>query len=223
MARIRRHCQEVAAAFAVLAALFLAPSAAQDQGQNAGTDLYDHPVLAVDPGMHTATIWSQSVDGKGQYAITGSADNTVKVWSVVDGKLLRTIRIPVGPDPVGTIFAVAISPDGSTIAAGGWTEQLFGDHPIYLFDRESGTLIRRIRGDLPDVTKGLAFSPEGRYLVATLGRTNGIRVFDRDRNWRQTFRDDGYARPSGTMVTEVIATVPHSPLTAVSRRLRMMG
>ena len=47
----------------------------------------------------------------------------MRIWSVADGKLLRTIWIPVGPENVGDIFAVAISPDGSTIAAGGWTER----------------------------------------------------------------------------------------------------
>jgi hypothetical protein len=31
-----------------------APALAQDQGPKNGTDLYDRPVLAVDPGMHTA-------------------------------------------------------------------------------------------------------------------------------------------------------------------------
>ena len=109
----------IAAAFAALAGLVLTPAFAEDQGPNAGTDLYDRPVLAVDPGMHTATLKAQAVDAEGQYAVTGGDDRTVRIWSVADGKLLRTIFVPVGPDPVGAIYAVAISPDGSTIAAGG--------------------------------------------------------------------------------------------------------
>ncbi len=52
MARIWRHRRALAAAFVALAGVFLAPALAQDQGPNAGTDLYDRPVLAVDPGMH---------------------------------------------------------------------------------------------------------------------------------------------------------------------------
>jgi hypothetical protein len=35
---------------------------AEDQGSNAGTDLYERPVPAIDPGMHTASIRSQAVD-----------------------------------------------------------------------------------------------------------------------------------------------------------------
>ena len=94
-------------------------------------------MLAIDPGMHTSVIWTQAVDAGGRFAVTGSDDHTVRIWSIADGKLLRTIWIPQGPENVGRIFAVAISPDGSTIAAGGWTA-LRDDAPIYLFDRESG-------------------------------------------------------------------------------------
>src|SRR5208337_3653296 len=43
------------------AGLVVAPAVAQDQGPNAGTDLYDRPVLAVDPGMHTGKIRAQGV------------------------------------------------------------------------------------------------------------------------------------------------------------------
>ncbi len=189
MARIWRHRRAIAAALAALAGLVLAPAFAEDQGPNAGTDLYDRPVLAVDPGMHTAQIRSLAVDSAGRYAVTGGQDRTVRIWSVADGKLLRTIWIPVGPDPVGAIYAVALSPDGSTIAAGGRTDRNEGDHPIYLFDRESGTTMGRIPG-ATQVVAFLTFSPDGRYLAAMLGGNGGLRVFDRDKDWSEAFRDD---------------------------------
>jgi len=162
-----------------LAALISAPLLAQDQRPKTGTDLYERPVLAVDPGMHTAKIQSLAVDAGGRFAVTGSDDRTVRIWSVADGKLLRTIWIPVGPEKVGDVYAVAIGPDGSTIAAGGWTETRNGPCPIDLFDREAGNLVRRIGDDLPNVTNFLTFSPNGRYLAATLHARNGLRVFDR--------------------------------------------
>jgi WD40 repeat protein len=187
VAQIRRRRPVIAAALLALAALSLAPARAQDQGPK--TDLYDHPVLAIDPGMHTAPIRSQAVDVEGRYAVTGGDDRTVRIWSLTDGRLVRTIWIPVGPERVGDVHAVAISPDGSTIAVGGWTGRSGGASPIYLFNRESGGLIRRIDGDLPDVTLFLTFSPDGRYLAATLGDPGGLRVFDRDKDWSEAFRD----------------------------------
>jgi WD40 repeat protein len=194
MAQIQRHRRAIAAALFGLIALTFAPASAQDKGPNPGTDLYDRPVLALDPGMHTAKIVAQAVDAGGRFVVTGSDDRTVRVWSVADGKLLRTIWVPVGSDPVGAIFAVAISPDGSTIAAGGVTERVYGDHPVYLFNRESGNLIRRIRGDL--AVHFLTFSPDGRYLAATLDAGKGLRVFDRGKDWTEAFRDDQYGNQS---------------------------
>jgi WD40 repeat protein len=194
MAQICRHHRAIAAALSVLAAVILAPAVAQDQGPKKETDLYERPVLAVDPGMHTAVVRSLAVDDGGHFAVTGSDDRTARIWSVADGKLLRTIWIPVGPENVGAVYAVAMSPDGSTIAAGGYIENRNapGPFPIYIFDRESGNLVRRIADDLPEVTHFLTFSPDGRYLAATLGRRNGLRVFDQKKNWSQAFRDDQY-------------------------------
>src|ERR1700730_1876755 len=141
MAQVCRHRRALAAALSALAAVVFAPALAPGQGPKPGPSLFDRPVLAVDPGMHTGLIRSLAVDAGGRFAVTGSDDRTVRIWSVADGKLLRTIWIPVGPEKVGDIYAVAISPDGSTIAAGGWTERRGGDeYPIYIFDRESGNL-----------------------------------------------------------------------------------
>jgi WD40 repeat protein len=191
MAQVQRHRHAIIAVLLGLAAWVFAPALAEEQGSKDRTDLYDRPVLAIDPGMHPASIKSQAVDASGRFAVTGGDDRTVRVWSVADGRLLRTIWIPVGPEYVGSIYAVAISPDGPTIAAGGWTERRNGPVSLYIFERESGNMIRRIH-DLPQVTIFLTFSPDGRYLVAMLHAGAGLRVFDRNRDWREAFRDDQY-------------------------------
>jgi WD40 repeat protein len=189
MARICRYCREVAVALAVIAGLFPAPAFAEDPGRTAETDLYDRPALSVDPGMHTAPIWSLAVDHDGRFAVTGGGDRSVRIWSIADRKLMRTIWIPAGPDPVGAIYAVAISPDGSTVAAGGYTERIGGNHSIYLFSRDSGAMIRRIDNDASSAVLFLSFSSNGRYLAATFG-TGGLRIFDGEKQWGEAGRDD---------------------------------
>jgi WD40 repeat protein len=196
MAQVQRHRRPIAAVLLALAALVSAPALSEDQGPNAGTGLYDRPVLAIDPGRHTASIRSQAVDAGGHFAVTGSDDRTVRIWSVSNGQLLGTIWIPLGPEKVGDVFAVSISPDGSTIAVGGWMENQHGPSPIYLFDRVSGNLIRRIGGDLFSTMNSLTFSPDGRFLAATLVENQGLRVYDRNSDWSEVLHDDQYGASS---------------------------
>ena len=203
----------------ILGLLLFAVGAAAQEVEQAG--LYREPFLVLDPGMHTAPIVRMDGDRDGRFLVTGSVDKTVRVWSAADGRLLRSIRVPAGPGNVGKIFAVAMSPDGETVAAGGWTGQASGQQSIYLFGRASGRMVGRI-GGLPNVILHLAFSPDGSKLAATFGGANGVRLFE-TRSWRQiaadgdygdssywlafardgriaTTSDDGKVRPYGTML-----------------------
>lgn len=102
------------------------------------------PILRIETGMHTATIRHIGVDASNRFLVTASDDKTVRVWELPSGRLLRIIRVPIGVGNEGKLFAVAMSPDGSTIAAGGWTSIDALNNSIYIFDRESGRLIRRL-------------------------------------------------------------------------------
>ena len=86
------------------------------------------------------------------------------------------------------MYAVAISPDGSTIAAGGWTENIpASPTAIYLFDREFGAMTRRIHATGPTSLSSLSRP------TAAIWRqrfSDGLQVFDRDKQWNEVFRDD---------------------------------
>src|SRR5262245_9086813 len=109
------------------------------------------PLLRLETGMHTAGIGDIGVNAAQSYLVTGSRDKTIRVWELASGRLLHTLRPPIGADNEGKIYAMALSPDGSTIAAAGWTGNDWdGSFSIYFFDRASGQLRQRLTG-LPQV------------------------------------------------------------------------
>jgi WD40 repeat protein len=126
------------------------------------------PVLRIEAGMHTATIKRIDVDAAERFLVTASDDKTARVWDLTSGQLLQILRPPVGVGAEGKLYAVAISPDGATVATGGWTGYEWdGALSVYLFERASGRLVRRIPG-LPEVINHLAYSPDGRYVGGSI-------------------------------------------------------
>jgi WD40 repeat protein len=132
-------------------------------------------MLRLELGMHSASITRIDVDPAERFLVTSSDDKTVRIWDLRDGELLRVLRPPVGPGDEGKIYCVAISPDTSLIAAGGWTLP-DGEEQIYLFDRATGRLVRRLEG-LPSVANHLTFSNDGSRIAVVLGGTGGVRIF----------------------------------------------
>ncbi len=166
------------------------------------------PFLRIEMGMHTSIITSIGVDAKNQFIVTGSQDKTVRLWELSTGRLLKIFRPPIGEGPVGMILAAAISPDGRTIACGGREEGREGtSRSIYLFDRESGKLVRRIEGHSNNLL-GLAYSNDGNFLLAGMQSKGGIRIYRtsdyslaaEDRDYGNTFHVGDFDR-NGRLVT----------------------
>jgi WD40 repeat protein len=145
------------------------------------------PFLRLETGMHTAPIREISMDRENRYLVTASDDKTVRVWELPSGRLLRILRPPVGSGDEGKLYAVALSPDGRTIAVGGYP--LAANSSVYIFDRESGRMLWLITG-LPNVIVHLTYSVDGNRLAATIGR-NGLRIYE-TAGYTQIFTDSDY-------------------------------
>ena len=135
------------------------------------------PILRLEVGTHNAGIWGIAIDPSNRILVTGSEDKTARVWDISGrGELLRILRPPVDEGENGQIYAVALSPDAGTVACGGRTGSLQkADACVYLFDRTTGALTRRL-GGLPGYVQHLAYTSDGRFLVVTMGK-GGMRMY----------------------------------------------
>ena len=144
----------------------------------AGGDPPAEPFLRIETGMHTAIINRIAVDAAGRLAATASDDKTIRLWSLPDGRPAGTLRVPIGPGAEGSLYSVALSPDGALLAAGGSVCELWDGRPcLYLFDVAGGRIKARLPR-LPSEILHLAFSPDGRRLAAVFGGGAGLVVYD---------------------------------------------
>ena len=155
------------------------------------------PIPRIEIGMHTARIQHIGVDAACRLMVTGSYDKTARLWALPESgtgepKLLRVLRVPIGPGNEGSIFGVALSPDGRFAAAGGWDANgsQTNEYAVYVFDTASGKLIRRLGGP-SNVTLHLVFSADSKYLAATFADGQGLRVWETD-HWSLAREDKDY-------------------------------
>ena len=131
------------------------------------------PLLRLEAGMHTGAVKTIDVSADGRLLVTGSDDKTVRLWSLPDGRLIRIFRVPIGPAEAGSVRAVAISPDGQTIAVGGTDAYKAANadspsadnHHVYIFDVATGRLTHRLGPMLNNILR-LRYSPDGAWLAA---------------------------------------------------------
>jgi WD40 repeat protein len=90
----------------------------------------------------------------GQLIASGSEDNTIKLWNLRTGQLLRTLT-----GHSEGIRSVAISPDGKLLASGS------DDKTIKLWNLDTGKLLRTLTGH-SDIVQSVTISPDGKLLAS---------------------------------------------------------
>jgi WD40 repeat protein/transcriptional regulator with XRE-family HTH domain len=102
---------------------------------------------------HTDGLYGLAFSPDGKYVLTGSNDNTVRLWDIVTGKEVRRF---IGHTK--GLYAVTFSPDGKYVLTSGGN-----DDTARLWDAQTGAEIRRFVH--PGGVRGVAFSPDGKYVL----------------------------------------------------------
>ena len=109
---------------------------------------------------HTNTVNSVAFSPDGKRIVTGSWDQTARVWDAATGQGLLTLQ-----GLAGNVMCVAFSPDGQRIATAGGPRGT-GRHPgeVKLWNAVTGEWILDLIGH-DDCVWSMAFSPDGRRIV----------------------------------------------------------
>lgn len=133
------------------------------------------PQLMLDTGGHMARVISLAVTPDGKYLVSGSNDKTVRVWDVETGKTARIIRGESASGDWGTIYTMALSPDGRWLAVGGYLSA--ADRAVAsavrLYDFASGKMETLFKGH-DNVVYAVAFSPDSKRLISGSGDKTAI-------------------------------------------------
>jgi WD40 repeat protein len=120
---------------------------------------------------HQLPVRSLAFTPDGETLLTGGGDflkrdrGEGKIWDLASGKVRRNF-----PGAGGAIFAVAVSPDGQTMAVGGTTAVRICDYPAAM---KKLLVPEEVRGDI----FSLAFSPDGQTIAAA-GSSGVVYLWD---------------------------------------------
>ncbi|KAH8591927.1 WD40-repeat-containing domain protein [Bisporella sp. PMI_857] len=103
---------------------------------------------------HLLAVKSVAFSPNGKQIVSGSDDETVRLWDVVTGTALQMLK---GHEDVVT--SVTFSPDSKQIVSGSY------DQTVRLWDVATGVTLQSFEGHLHAVTS-VAFSPNGKQIVS---------------------------------------------------------
>jgi small GTP-binding protein len=114
---------------------------------------------------HTSQVNAVAISADGRRAVSGSYDDTVRVWDLEAGKLVATLK---GHTKV--VWGVALSADGRRAVSGS------EDNTVRVWDLEAGKLVATLKGHTSKIF-GVALSADGRWAVS-VSQDRTVRVWD---------------------------------------------
>src|SRR6266540_3082890 len=126
------------------------------------------PKIRIEGPFNSGIVYSVAFSPDGKTLASGSGDNTIRLWDVGAGRLIRSLA-----GHGGAVRSVAFSPDGKMIASAS------EDKTIKLWQVSTGKYIRLFNGHTGSVYS-VAFSPDGKTLASSSeeGNESALRLWD---------------------------------------------
>ena len=108
---------------------------------------------------HTGAVNSVAFSPNGKQVVSGSSDETVRLWDAATGAALQTLE-----GHTGEVSSVAFSPNGKQVVSGSSDKRVqLWDRTVRLWDAATGAAQQTLEGYTCPVSS-VAFSPDGKLL-----------------------------------------------------------
>ncbi|PSQ77801.1 MAG: hypothetical protein BRD35_02865 [Bacteroidetes bacterium QH_7_62_13] len=149
-------------------------------GQSGPQRQHLHIVRTLEGNADWVNAVSFSPDG--QYALSGAAHNTIRLWEVVTGQEIQTFQ-GLAAQPI----SVSLSPDGEKLLSE------TSDGVVRLWDVDTGDALHTFE-EHSEAVLGSTFSPDGQYVISGGNASGTLHLWDTDTgDLVRRFEDNGEA------------------------------
>ncbi|QDT92515.1 SUMF1/EgtB/PvdO family nonheme iron enzyme [Gimesia algae] len=129
-----------------------------------------YPQNNIKHSNHVLTV-ALLTDGKHVFSV--EKDNTLRVWSLENGTLVRTLKGPSDPTSTDFVSCLALMPDGKSAIS---SSTLSNDYTLKVWSLSDGRILQSLEG-YSDLISCVAVTPDGQHAISG-SKNNTLQLWD---------------------------------------------